>query len=598
LGGVGEGPAPGAGFALIQDGKGWLQFEAPERILLATTSGDVHAALRELDAVAREGLWAAGFIAYEAAAAFGLAVRAPQAGLPLLWFGVYRKAAECSAPVIVDAPSGCVGPWEPALGAPEHARALAALQEHIGRGDTYQVNFTFPLRAGFTGEPSVYFASLLQAQRSRYAAYLDTGRFAVCSVSPELFFDRDGDRLRTRPMKGTAPRGRTAEEDAARAAALVASEKDRAENLMVVDMLRNDLGRVAVPGSVRVRDLFTAERYPTLLQMTSSVEARTEAPLSEIISALFPCASVTGAPKVRTMQIIAEMETTPRGIYTGAVGYVGPRRRASFNVAIRTVVVDRESKEAVYGVGSGVVADSNAGGEYAECLLKARILSETPFRLLETMRWTPEEGFFLREAHLDRLMASATFFGGEVSRAQVECELASLEARLGQASRIRLLVDLDGRVETEASALEAWGQVVNGEPQLPTRDLPPVPVALAGTPVDEASPWLYHKTTRREAYDQAQAERPDVHDVVLWNSRGEITEACRSNVVLDVGGGLITPPVRSGLLAGTFRALLLASGQVREQAATVADLERADRVFLVNSVRGWQRAQVAGKEVP
>jgi para-aminobenzoate synthetase / 4-amino-4-deoxychorismate lyase len=579
LGGVGSRSAPAPGFALIQDRKGWLRFEAPERILVATTGAEVHEALREIDAVTKDGLWAAGFIAYEAAGAFGLAVHPTQAGLPLLWFGLYRAAVPSSAPAFGPGTSA-VGPWEPALDASRHARAQATLQERIGWGDTYQVNFTFPLRAPFAADPWAYFASLVQAQRSRNAAYLDTGRFAICSVSPELFFDWDGDRLRTRPMKGTAPRGPTLEEDDARALALAGSEKDRAENVMIVDMLRNDLGRVALPGSVRVSELFAVERYPTLLQMTSSVEARTKADLPEIMAALFPCASVTGAPKVRTMQIIAETEKTPRGVYTGAVGFVAPVRRARFNVAIRTVVVDRDRGEAVYGVGSGVVADSSAEGEYAECLLKARILSETPFRLLETLRWTPEEGFFLGEAHLDRLVASAAFFGGDVSRPHIASELAALGARLREASRVRLLVDLDGRVELETSALEVPG-------------LTPLVVALARAPVDETSPWLYHKTTRREAYDQALAGRPDVDDVILWNSRGEVTEACRSNVVMDLGDGLVTPPIACGLLAGTFRAQLLQSRQVREQVAKVADLEGARRVFLVSSVRGWRPVRLA-----
>jgi para-aminobenzoate synthetase / 4-amino-4-deoxychorismate lyase len=592
LGGVSGVPAPG--FALIQDGKGWLRFEAPERILVAWTDADVHAALRELDAATRDGLWAAGFIAYEAASAFGFRVRVPQEGLPLLWFGVYRQGDRVHAPLLVGGASGQVGPWAAALDAPHHALALAALQERISGGDTYQVNFTFPLRTRFAADPWAYFSSLFQTQRPGHAAFLDTGRFAIGSVSPELFFEWAGDRLWTRPMKGTAPRGRTKPEDDALALALTSSPKDRAENLMIVDMLRNDLGRVAMPGSVNVSELFAVERYPTLLQMTSSVEARTTAGLPEILGALFPCASITGAPKVRTMQIIAEAETMPRGVYTGAIGYAGPGRRASFNVAIRTVVVDRESGEAVYGVGSGVVADSSAAGEYAECLLKARILSETPFRLLETMRWTPEEGLFLAEAHLDRLMASASFFGGDVSRPQIEAELAALGARLDQATRVRLLVDLDGRTEVEMSPLGAGGQVLNRESSFTIQDLTPVCVALAKSPVDETSPWLYHKTTRRESYDRALVERPEVDDVVLWNSRGEVTESCRSNLVLDVGEGLITPPISCGLLAGTFRAQLLETGEVREKVARVADLRAARRVFLVSSVRGWQEARLVG----
>ena len=460
-------------------------------------------------------------------------------------------------------------------------------------GDTYQVNFTFPLCARLALDPWALFSSLFHTQRPRYAAYLDTGRFAIASVSPELFFDWRDDRLSTRPMKGTAPRGGSPRADDLQAQALAASEKDRAENLMIVDMLRNDLGRVAQLGSVEVGELFAIERYPTLLQMTSSVEARTSAGLPEIMAALFPCASVTGAPKVRTMEIIAQTEQAPRGVYTGAIGYVGPGRRARFNVAIRTVVVDRESGESCYGVGSGVVADSSAAGEYAECLLKARILSEAPFRLLETMRWTPQEGFFLGGQHVDRLLASAAFFGGDVSRPAVEAELQALAGRLREASRVRLLVDLDGRVEIEATRLDT--RFSHPDSPFSTGDLTSVPVALAKTPVEETSPWLYHKTTRREVYDRALRESPGVEEVILWNSRGEVTESCRANVVLDLGDGFVTPQVASGLLAGTYRASLLGKGRVREQVVKVADLAQARRLFLVNSVRGSWPVRLAAK---
>jgi len=584
VGGVGEGPRPG--FALLQDGRRFLQFEGPESVVTAFTASEVLRALCELDRAASQGFWAAGFLAYEAAAAFGLAVLPPQPGLPLVWFGLYRDARPAEPPAAPVTGVETKGSWEPALDASRHARALASLQERIAAGDTYQVNFTFPLCAPLIGDPWACFSSLFQAQRPGYAAYLDTGRFAICSVSPELFFDWHEDRLEARPMKGTAPRGRTAREDEACGKALAASEKDRAENLMIVDMLRNDLGRVAEPGSVKVTELFAVERYPTLLQMTSSVEARTKAGLLEIVSALFPCASITGAPKVRTMEIIAQAEGGPRGIYTGAVGFVAPGRRARFNVAIRTVVIDREREEARYGVGSGVVADSSAAGEYAECLLKARILSEPPLRLLETMRWDPGSGFFLGRAHLDRLMASAEFFGGHVSRPQVENELQALATRLEGPSRVRLLVDLDGRTETQASPLDGRGQVWNCELQFTIPDLTPVPVALAKAPVDEVSPWLYHKTTRREVYDEALRQRPEAEDVVLWNSRGEVTESCRANLLVDLGEGLVTPPVECGLLAGVLRAQLLEKGRVREQVVKVGDLQRAGRVFLANSVRG------------
>jgi len=585
LGGIGGAPAPNHGLAIVQDGERWLRLEAPERVLLAFSADEVRPALDALDAATRNGLWAAGFLCYEAAAAFGFSVRPPREGLPLVWFGLYHDAAETAVPAVGAEAAAPVGPWTPALDGVAHARALEALQEHIGGGDTYQVNFTFPLRAEFRADPWAFFRSLRQVQRSGNAAYLDTGRFVVCSVSPELFFRWEGEGLVTRPMKGTAARGRTAAEDEAFGRRLAASEKDRAENLMIVDMLRNDLGRVALTGSVSVTGLFAVERYPTLLQMTSTVTARTSAGISEILAALFPCASVTGAPKARTMQIIAETETAPRGVYAGAVGIVGPGRWASFNVAIRTAVVDRERGEAFYGVGSGIVADSDPAGEYSECLLKARVLAEPPFRLLETMRWTPEGGFFLEEEHLARLLASAAHFGAALHRTRVWGELHDLARRLVGPSRVRLLVDLDGGIELSATPLEAVAPA-------------PARVALSREAIDDSSPWLFHKTTRREVYDAALAAHPGVDEVVLWNRRGEVTEGCRYNLVVDLGHGPVTPPISCGLLAGTFRGHLLAAGRVREQVVTVAELRGARAFFLVNSVAEWREATWAEGDRP
>ena len=319
----------------------------------------------------------AGYLAYEAAAAFGLRVREAPDEPPLAWFGVYDPPTS----VELDLPPGTGSLPAPrvSLDAAHYAGAVARIQELIARGDTYQVNFTFPLETDLGEDPWRLFQRLVAVQPVPYAAYLDLGRFVLASASPELFFEREGPLLRTRPMKGTAPRGKDLEDDARKAEALRASAKDRAENLMIVDMLRNDLGRVAETGSVRVPALFEVERHPTLLQMTSSVEARSEAPLSRIFEALFPCASVTGAPKVRTMEIIAELEQEPRGVYTGALGWAGSGR-ACFSVAIRTAVADRERRRVRYSVGSGVVADSRADDEYAECLLKGRILEEEAVR--------------------------------------------------------------------------------------------------------------------------------------------------------------------------------------------------------------------------
>ena len=362
---------------LVEDAGGWLRFDGAESLLVCETPAQVPGLLAQLDAACARGRWVAGFLAYEAAQGLGLTVR-PGAddGLPLACFGVYSDPREERPP---ESPGTdfTTDEWRPRVGPDEYAHSIRAIQDAIARGDTYQVNFTFPLVAACTGDPRSLFARLVTAQGAGHAAYADLGRYVIVSASPELFFTLDGERIVAKPMKGTASRGRTPPDDDRAAAALVASPKERAENVMIADMLRNDLGRVARFGSVRVPALFEVERYPTVLQMVSTVTADTRATLGEILTALFPCASVTGAPKRRTMEIIADLEPAPRGIYTGAIGWMGPQRRGRFSVAIRTAVVDRQRGLATYGVGSGIVADSRAEAEYAECLLKARVLAES-----------------------------------------------------------------------------------------------------------------------------------------------------------------------------------------------------------------------------
>jgi para-aminobenzoate synthetase / 4-amino-4-deoxychorismate lyase len=569
------------GLVVVQDGRRWRRYLRPVEVLAARASTEVARLVRSVEAaVEGRGLHAAGFLAYEAAAAYGLAVREPRSdGPPLAWFGLYAQVEEMPGPPAPPAEPPAFGPWQAALDASAHAEALGRIQERITAGDTDQANFTFPLRASFQGDPWPTFAGLVRAHRASLAAYLDLGRHVIASLSPELFFRREGDRLLARPMKGTARRGPTPGEDEARAARLGTSAKDRAENLMIVDMLRNDLGRVAEVGSVRVASRFDVVRYPTLLQMTSTVEARSRVPFAELLAALFPGASVTGAPKVGTMRVIADLEGGPRGVYTGAIGTLDPGGDACFSVAIRTLVIDRDRGEAEYGVGSGIVADSVAADAYAECLLEARILEEKPFRLLETLRWTPEEGYFLLEAHLERLVGSARHLGGEAEEAALRAALDRFALTLARPSRVRLLVDLDGNPMLEAAPLpEALGR--------------PLRIGLAPGPIDTDSPWLYHKTTRREAYDAALAARPDCDEVLLWNARGEVTEGTRSNLVVEMPEGRVTPPVSSGLLPGTMRRSLLASGEVRERVVRIEDLA-GRRLTLVNSVRGLEDAVLA-----
>jgi para-aminobenzoate synthetase/4-amino-4-deoxychorismate lyase len=556
-----------------------LAFFRPERVLEARRADEVRPALAAADAALARGRFVAGYLAYEAAAAFGLRVRPPGPdGPPLLWLGVFAAPAEVEAPPHPEAAEPAV--FEPRLTPAAYAAAVAAIQERIGRGDTYQVNFTFALESRTLEDPFSLFARLLAVQPAPHAAFLDLGRFAVASASPELLFEREGTLLRSRPMKGTAPRGADLEDDARAAAALEASAKDRAENLMILDMLRNDLGRVAEIGSVRVPALFEVERYPTLLQMTSTVEAQSAAPLSEVMAALFPCASVTGAPKARTMEIIAELEAEPRGVYTGALGWAGPQS-ARFAVAIRTVTADRRRGTLRYGVGSGVVADSRAEDEYAECRLKARVLQERPFELLETLAFHPGEGWRRLEGHLLRLRRAASYFAVPLGEAPEEA-LSSLALRLEAPTRVRLLVDLRGRVRLEAS-------------RLPSPLAAPVRVGLAARPVSGEIAFLRHKTTRREAYEEALRSRPDCEDVLLYNERGELTESAVANVAVPREGGLlVTPAIGCGLLPGVERAALLAEGRLREAVVRAGDLVPGERLFLLNSVRGLYEAAFVG----
>jgi para-aminobenzoate synthetase/4-amino-4-deoxychorismate lyase len=573
---------PSPPFALLQHGARLLEFGSPASILETREPSAVPDVLAAADRALAGGSWVAGFLAYEAAAAFGLATRRPDPdGPPLAWLGVFGEPRDAAWPEAALGPVPATR-WLPALDPNAYAAALERIQACIAAGDTYEANFTFPIVGALEEDPFVLFARLVAVQRPLHAAYLDLGRFAIASASPELFFAVEDGVVTARPMKGTAPRGRTADEDARRVDALRASEKERAENLMIVDMLRNDLGRVAQVGTVEVAGLFEVEPYPTLLQMTSTIRARVGgAPLSRVLAALFPCASVTGAPRVRTMEILAAREVAPRGVYTGTIGWASPRGDASWGVAIRTAVADRERRAVVYGVGSGVVADSTPAAEYAECLLKARILEEPVFALLETLAFLPGEGFRQLEGHLARMAASARHFAFPFDGRRVQQSLRDAAAGAAGAMRVRLLVHADGRVEVETRPL-----------------FPPAPhrprVGLAARPVDPESIWLYHKTTRREAYDDARTSRPDCDDVLLWNGRGEVTESAVASVIVEVAGARLTPPVSCGLLPGVERARVLAEGRAREAVVRLADLREGQRIWLASSLRGIREAVFVG----
>jgi len=560
----------------------WLDFKNPYEVIEAGTIGGVPAALMRIEKLVKDkGWYAAGFISYEASEAFDPAMRVKTtAGFPVLWFGLYPPPEILRLPE-PDFSAYSLGDWSPSVSKSEYFRAISRIKEHIRSGDTYQVNYTLQLRVPFSGEPWHLFLSMVRAQSPGYAAWVDTGRYAICSASPELFFIYREHRLTCKPMKGTIERGRTLKEDESLARWLHHSEKNRAENLMIVDMIRNDLGRVAEAGSVEVERLFEVERHPTLWQMTSTIGASTQKSLTDIMAALFPCASITGAPKIRTMRIIADLEKAARNIYTGCIGFIGPEPSAQFNVAIRTAVVDRRSKTAEYGTGGGIVWDSAVGDEYTEAILKARVLTEQRpvFSLLETILWTRDGGYYLLEHHLKRLADSAAYFDYPVNIRDIERALRTKSTGFSaEHQRIRLLVDRSGSVEVESS------------PFIPEEPNVKLKVKLASEPVHSSDIFLYHKTTYRDVYESARHKCPDYDDVVLWNEKGELTESSNANIVADIDGELCTPPVEAGLLAGVFRASLIEQNKIIERSLPVSDINIFRKVYLINSVRKWREA--------
>ena len=552
---------------------GPLAFERPRTVITAAVPAEVRAALARVDEAAAAGRWAAGFVAYEAAPALDPAFQArPRGPLPLVWFGVY----DAPAPLRGQPGAAALGPLLPDVDRDAYARSVQRIRERIARGDVYQVNHTFRLRGPFEGDPLALYLRLRAAQGGGLGALVHLGARAVVSASPELFLEWRGDLVRARPMKGTARRGRFEEEDAAAAEALTASAKERAENVMIVDLLRNDLGRVARIGTVEVPRLFQVERYRTVLQLTSTVEARLlpGVGVAGLFAAAFPCGSVTGAPKAMATRIIAEEETSARGVYCGAIGAVRPGGDAAFNVAIRTVELDLDRGEAVAGVGGGITWASSVEGEYDEALAKGAFLAErvAPFELVETLR-LERGGYPLLARHLARIASSARHLGFRSDRGALEAALGR-EAAAGEPRRVRLLLAADGGVRTESAPL-------------PSPVDAPLPVALATARVSRQDPALFHKTTRREPYDAARRERPDAFDVLLSNAEGELTEFTIGNVVLEIDGERVTPALDAGLLPGVMRAELLARGEVRERPVRVEELGRARRLWLVNAVRGW-----------
>ena len=572
------------GLALMRENPAYLHgwaFSSPAGEICALTPQEVIPAFKTLEERVSSGLHAAGFVSYEASGALnGDLTTRPPGDLPLLWFGLFQSRS-CDPLPAFELPFDC-SDWRTTLSPGEFGKAIDSIRELISAGECYQVNFTMRQRFAFAGCPRSFFTRISLGQPTPYNCYLETGKFRILSASPELFFSLSGGVLTTRPMKGTAARGRWFEEDQARKEALRQSPKELAENLMIVDLLRNDMGMVSETGSVRVASLFDVETHPTVHQMTSTIESRIGKGVGalELFRALFPCGSVTGAPKRRSMEIIARLEREPRGVYTGSLGYFSPGGEAKFSVAIRTAMLDMETGRGEIGIGSGITFDSAADDEYRESLSKGRFAREFPpeFHLIESLLY--EDGYFLLERHLERLSRSAAYFAFSFDDAAARRALDEASTGLdGRGSfKVRLLLFKEGRIECASAPVP-----------------PPAPeatAAFAKAPVDSDDRFLFHKTSRRDLYGRELGERPDVTEVIFVNERGEVTEGANSNIVALIGGKQLTPPLSSGLLPGTYRAELLADGSIEEGVLTRHDLERAEAVFLVNSVRKWRRARL------
>jgi para-aminobenzoate synthetase / 4-amino-4-deoxychorismate lyase len=555
----------------------WLNFSCPETIITTTDPEEVLPCLDRIEGLVNRNGWsAAGMVSYEAAGGMDEALAThPSPDFPLLWFGLYQRPIPMQLPQPETAHQALN--WREGVDQAQYIQTIERIHRYIEAGDCYQVNYTFRNHALHCGDLWQTFLHLIAAQNPQYGAFLTTRDWAVLSSSPELFFTLEQGRITSLPMKGTIDRGPSVRADARQRQRLRDSIKDQAENVMIVDMVRNDLARIAQPGSVRVDELFTLQRFPTLWQMISRVSAQTEASLADLFKALFPAASITGAPKARTMEIIRELEPDPRRIYTGTLGYLLPQGVAQFNVAIRTMLVDRRTERAEYGVGGGITYDSTPLAELAEARVKSKICRPRPpsFALLETLRWTPDQDYWLLDLHLDRLLASAGYFDYPCKRTEVLARLTALAQELPpEPQRVRLLLHRDGGLHLEYLPLPTM------EPDRPWV------VILAPRPVDRNDPFLYHKTTQRTHYQALRQDLPaGVDDVLLYNEQGEVTESTIANLIFRRHGQDLTPPADCGLLAGTRRQDLIERNQLHEQRLTIEELPGTGPLFLVNSVR-------------
>jgi para-aminobenzoate synthetase / 4-amino-4-deoxychorismate lyase len=599
-------PAMAEPFVLLDDARAAgaspsRLYQAPREVVVARRAEEVGPALARIDALRRDGAHLAGWFAYEAGLALEPRVahhaRNGSAG-PLVWFGLFDGYEEFAPDAVrawlasqaTGAPS--LGPLEPQVSHAAYEAAFAVLREAILAGDIYQANLTLPLTGSWSGDPYALYAALRPASAAGYGGLAHDGSHWLLSFSPELFFAvRDG-KITVRPMKGTRPRGAGTAEDGRLAQELATSSKDRAENLMIVDLMRNDLARVAETGSVQVTAPFEVETYPTVHQMVTTISARLPPDWSAdaLLRALLPSGSITGTPKIRAMELIASVERDARGPYCGAIGRFDGTGDAAFNVAIRTLRLTpgegavNVGGRAVLGVGSAIVADSEAGAEWRECMVKGGFVRQATgsFDLIEAMLFTPDEGIPLLELHLERIKASAAEFGFVFDRHATRNAIQALCFELEASAKVRLLLSRTGAISLLTEPLASCGLEE------------PLVCGVLRLPVDAGDWRLRHKTTDRSFYDRGReaAERAGAHEALFVRDDGLVTEASRSNVFVRRGETLVTPPLGLGLLPGVLRRSLIESGRAMEEELRLDDL--AAGFLLGNSVRGLMAARLLG----
>ena len=541
---------------------------------------EVKPLLDELEAYQNEGYYAVGYVSYEAAPAFETkfqVIDGPLMSEYLLYFTVHETVQTEPIPLTYD-PITLPKSWQELTTAEEYKAAIEHIHHHIRQGDTYQVNYTVQLQQNLTADPFAIYNRLVVEQNAHYNAFIQHDDVSIISISPELFFKKDGDRLTTRPMKGTTNRGLTSESDLKQAQWLAQDQKNRSENMMIVDLLRNDMNRISKIGSEDVKSLCQVEQYSTVWQMTSTIETQLlpNSSLSDVFQALFPCGSITGAPKIATMEIIKKVEKQPRGVYCGAIGILVPQGPSIFNVAIRTLQM--EETKAIYGVGGGITWDSNWESEYEETKQKAAVLyrQNPKFDLISTGRIHQGKLLFLEE-HIKRLQESSRYFdypfNAEKAHYQVEALCQSLD--LNTDYRLKMSLAKDGELKFEHSQLTNLSD-----------DFCQARLVEQRHPLER--PYTFFKTSYRPHLNI------EPHEQIYYNHEGQLLETSIGNIVLKIEDQLYTPPVHLGLLNGIYRQSLIAENKLKEKVLTVKDLKQAQAIYGCNAVRGLYELKVEG----